>query len=56
MHHLKYIEHEKVKERLTKADHKRGNTFIKDKIEKNIDRSTTKQYSAAGHSCKDNRY
>jgi hypothetical protein len=34
MHHLKSIEHEKVKEKLTREDHKRGNTFIKDKPEK----------------------
>ena len=36
MHHLKNTEHEKVRERLTRATHKRGNTFIKDKIEKNM--------------------
>ena len=36
MHHLKNTEHEKATEKLTTANHKRGNTFIKDKIEKKI--------------------
>ena len=36
MHHLKNTKCETVKEKLTREDHKRGNTFIKDKAEEKI--------------------
>lgn len=36
MHHLKNTKHGKVKEKLTREGHKRGNTFIKDKTDEKI--------------------
>ena len=46
-----------VKEKLTKEDRKRGNTFIKDKLQVCMmtPASVIKLYSATGHSYKDNQ-